>query len=431
MNDFVFLPSNKQIIMFIRYKLGFLLTIVSLVLSVFQTSFAAELEGMWTAEHPVLGGLFFRVKSDGSCTYFLEKGTETTIHKGTWEEIPSGLGLTFENGVYFSIGQLEPGVADLRMDMSSGHDVEPGVVVSQAGLVNSKSIGRMTVEARQEEEEEKRHGFFGAWEGELVSGKKIYFIINDDRTAGMTHSFTSPDASEEYQDIVGFWKKDGEKLQIIWNDGSFTLFETNGRRIEQTSFVAGDLLESAKGTTSRVLPIRTKDLPEEWHKEFKKDYVTRMPIIVLRKPALLKSFFRGEWVVGADPEKGEFRSIQLKRFGNAYTNRYGGVKGDWFPNADSVAIVWRNGVRERMSVVGNQFIVNSFNPDQPSSGRPAKIEPINAVDPDKMGYYVNRKSELLDPDRILKRFKKALGKDKKKKDDSETENDDADSESSE
>lgn len=387
--------------MFNRTRPGLLFTLFCLTLSVFQFSYA-ELEGMWRSEHPELGGVYFRIRSDGSCSYFLEKGTTTTIYKGNWVEIPTGLQLKFSNGVVFSTGEIEPGVADLRMDLSAGHEVNAGIVVSKAELVDTRAIGRMTINASDDEGEDERIGYFGAWEGELISGKKIYMMINEDRTAGITHSFTKPDLIEEYSHVVGYWKKDGENLQVVWNDGSFTTIETNGRRIEQTSFVAGSIFEEAKGFTSRILPILIKDLPQEWYDTFKSDYVTRMPLVVLRNLAQLKSFFRGEWVIG-DPAPGsEPKVIKLKRFGNAWTNRYGGVKGDWFPRSDSVSIFWRNGVKESLTSVGNQFMVNSFNPDQPVSGRPARIETANAIDPDKMGYYLNRKKELMDPSRFYK-----------------------------
>ena len=403
--------------MFHRIRPGLLFTILCLIL--FQSQVVhAELEGMWRAEHPELGGVFFRIKSDKSCSYFLEKGTETTIYKGTWSEIPTGLELTFENGVTMSVGELKPQILDVRMEFAPGHDVAAGVVVGQALLIESKAIGRMTVDPDKEEEEEDRTGYFGAWEGELLTGEKIYFLINEDRTAGLNYSFSNPDKAGVDAQLIGYWKKDAERLHIYWNDGGFTNLETNGRRIEQTSFKAGELLEDAKGYTCRVIPIREKELPEEWLKTFKKNYVERMPIVVMRQLSQIKSFFRGDWVIGETKDGEKPNVVELKRFSNAWTNRFGGVKGDWYPNSDSVTIVWRNGVKETVSPVGNQFTIMSFNPDQPLSGRPARIDVANPIDQDKIGYYVNRKSELLDPARFFKQLRSSVkNKDKDKKDD--------------
>jgi len=389
--------------MLICSKLRISFIVTSLLLSLGFT-LNAEMNGMWRFEHPELGGVYFRIKSDGSSTYFLEKGIDTAIHRGEWSEIPTGLEIKYNNGVVISAGELEPGVADVRAMMSPGHAVEGGETVSVANLVDDRAIGAMTVDEETADEEEDRVGYFGGWEGELISGEKFYFIINEDRTAGMSYSFSDKtDDFEGFTDVVGFWKKDGEKLHIYWNDGSFTSIETNGRRIEQTSFKAGDLLEEARGYTSRIIPFRTKDLPEDWYKEFRQDFVTRMPIIVLRQLSVVKKFFRGDWIVGDGKDsEGNPDVIKLKRFGNAWTNRYGGVKGDWYPGSDSVSIYWSNGVKEMLTAVGNQFLVNSFNPNQPVSGRPARIEVANPMDPDTMGYYLNRKRELLDPRRFFK-----------------------------
>lgn len=384
-----------------KLRIRFLVT--SLLLSLGFT-LNAEMDGMWRFEHPELGGIFFRIKSDGSSTYFLEKGIDTAIHRGEWSEIPTGLEINYDNGVVFNAGELEEGVADVRAVMSPGHEVAAGEAVCVAKLVDGRAIGAMTVDEKQTEDEEDRVGYFGGWEGELISGEKFYFVINEDRTAGMSYSFSGKtDEFDGFTDVVGFWKKDGEKLHIYWNEGSFTSIETNGRRIEQTSFKAGDLLEEARGYTCRIIPFRTKDLPEDWYKQFRGDFVTRMPIIVLRQLSVVKKFFRGDWVVGNDTgSDGKPEVIKLKRFGNAWTNRYGGIKGDWYPGSDSVSIYWNNGVKEMLTAVGNQFLVNSYNPNQPVSGRPARIEVANPVDPDTMGYYLNRKRELLDPRRYFK-----------------------------
>lgn len=376
----------------------------SLILSVIASSIVslhAEMEGMWRFEHPELGGVFFRIKSDNSTTYFLEKGIDTTIHEGRVQQIATGLELTFENEVKFSVGEIEPGIADVRAIMAPGHKVEPGEAVSLAKRVERQAVGALTVDPQATEEDEERSGYFGAWEGELISGEKFYLQINEDRTAGTTHSFSGmQDEFEDFTDVVGFWKKDGEKLQIYWNDGGMTNIETNGRRIEQTAYRAGDVLEEAKGYTSRILPIGKDDLPEAWATEFRTDYVTRMPIIVLRQTSVVKKFFRGTWLVGAAAS--EDSRIELKRFGRAWTNRYGRVSGTWYPGSDGASIYWENGVKETFSVVGNQFVVNSFNPNQPLSGRPARIDVVNPEDPDKMGYYLNRKRELLDPRRFFR-----------------------------
>ena len=401
--------------MFHSFRPGFLLTTFCLILLQSQIAHA-ELEGMWRAEHPELGGVFFRIKSDKSCSYFLEKGTETVIHKGTWAEIPTGLELTFENGVTLSVGELKADVLDARMDFSPGHDVDAGVLVGKAYLIESKAIGKMTVDPDKDEEEEERTGYFGAWEGELLTGEKIYFLINEDRTAGLTYSFSNPGDAGINDQVIGYWTKDAERLQIYWDDGGFTNLETNGRRIEQTSFKAGELLEDAKGYTCRIIPIREKELPEEWLKTYKANYVERMPIMVLRQLAHIKSFFRGDWEIGLTKDGQEPNVVELKRFSNAWTSRFGGVKGDWYPNSDSVTIVWRNGVKETISPVGNQFTIKSFNPDQPLSGRPARIDVANPVDQDKIGYYVNRKTELLDPARFFKKLQSDLKKQEKRKD---------------
>jgi len=389
--------------MLIRSKLREILLILPLITLLVATA-NAEMEGMWRCVHPELGGVYFRIKSDHSATYFLEKGIDTAIHKGSWTEIPTGLELNFENGVKFSVGQLEEGLADTRLLMSSGHAVSSEEVVCVAELVADKSIGAMTVDPEKEDQEEDRTGYYGAWEGELVSGEKFYIQINEDRTAGMSYSFSGKeDEYADFDDVVGFWKKDAEKLQIYWNDGGFTSIETNGRRIEQTSFKAGDLLEEARGYTCRIIPLRTKDLPEGWYSAFRKDFVSRMPIIVLRQLSVVKKFFRGTWVIGEGrAADGKPEVIELKRFGKAWTNRYGGIKGDWYPGSDMASIFWHNGVKENLNVVGNQFLVNSYNPNQPVSGRPARIQVANSTDPDTMGYYLNRKKELLDPRRYFK-----------------------------
>lgn len=353
----------------------------------------ASLEGMWTSQHTELGGVFFRIKSDGSCTYFLEEGTDTAIHKGTWNEIPTGIEMKFENGSIISAGEIEEGVADVRMDFSAAHDVTLGQVVSQGVLLPSKSIGRMTVNPDDQEEDEERIGYFGAWEGELLNGEKFYIFIDDDRTCGMSYSNSNP--SGGYDHVVGYWRKDGEKLQMYWNDGSFTIIETNGRRIEQTSFKVGELLEEAPGFSCSLLPIREKDLPEEWYDQHKEDYVARMPVIVLRHYSQMKSFFKAEWII--DDGSGVKETVRLRGFGNARTTRYGGIKGDWLPGSDSANIVWRNGVKETLRTVGNQFVLMSYNPNQPVSGRPTRISLADPSNPDKMGYYINRKTELLDP----------------------------------
>ena len=369
-------------------------------------SLQAEMEGMWRFDHPELGEVFFRIKSDQSATYFLGKGVDTTIQKGTVAEIPTGLELSFTNGVVFSVGQLEPSVADVRANMAPGHEVSPVEAVCVAQLVQKQAIGAMTIDPETTDEEEERTGYFGGWEGEMISGDKFYMQINEDRTAGMSYSFSGKiDDNYGFTDVVGFWKKDGEKLHIYWNDGGFTTIETSGRRIEQTAFKAGDVLEEARGFTCRIIPFRSKDLPEDWYGEFKSDFVTRMPIIVLRQLSVVKKFFRGTWLIGDNQsDSGEAEMIKLKRFGKAWTNRYGGVKGDWYPGSDIVRVYWRNGVKETLSVVGNQFVINSFNPNQPVSGRPAKIQVANPEDPDKMGYYLNRKRELLDPRRFFRGF---------------------------
>lgn len=365
----------------------------------------AEMEGMWRFDHSELGGVFFRIKSDRSATYFLEKGVDTTIHVGRVSEIATGLKLEFENGVVLSVGEIEPGVADIRAVMAPAHNVVPGEAVSLASLVESRAVGSLTVDPNATNDEDERSGYFGAWEGELISGEKFHLQINEDRTAGMSHSFSGKtDAFEGFTDVVGFWRKDGEKLQIYWNDGGFTNIETNGRRIEQTSFRAGDLLEEAKGYTSLIIPVGKDDLPEAWATEFRSDYVTRMPIIVLRQTSVVKKFFRGTWLVGTlEPHD----VIDLKRFGRAWTSRFGSLKGTWYPGSDGVSIYWNNGVKETFSVVGNQFVVNSFNPNQPLSGRPARIDVVNPEDPDTMGYYLNRKQELLDPRRFFRNMPSA------------------------
>ena len=390
-------------IMLICSIVRFRFFIVSLLLTAGFT-LHAEMEGMWRFEHPELGGVFFRIKSDGSSTYFLEEGVDTAIHGGMWSEIPTGLEIKYDNGVVLSAGEMEPGVADVRVVMSPGHMVAPGESVCVANLVDDRAIGSMTVDQEKSDDDEDRVGYFGGWEGELISGDKFYFVINEDRTAGMSYSFSDKeDDFEGFTDVVGFWKKDGEKLHIYWNDGSFTSIETNGRRIEQTSFSAGDLLEEARGYTCRIIPFRTQDLPTDWYKEFRGDFVTRMPIIVLRQLSVVKKFFRGDWYVGEGTgADGETSVIKLKRFGKAWTNRYGGVKGDWYPGSDSVSIYWHNGVKEMLTAVGNQFLINSYNPNQPVSGRPARIEVANPDNPDTMGYYLNRKRELLDPRRYFR-----------------------------
>ena len=189
---------------------------------------------------------------------------------------------------------------DVRATMAPGHEVASGEVVCVGKIVEGKAIGALTVDPEEKIEEEERSGYFGGWEGELLSGEKFYFQVNEDRTAGMSYSFSGKtDDFDGFTDVVGFWKKDGEKLQIYWNDGSFTSIETNGRRIEQTSFKAGDLLEEAKGYTCRIVPVGKDDLPLEWYKEFRSDYVTRMPIIVLRQLSVVKKFFRGTWIIGS------------------------------------------------------------------------------------------------------------------------------------
>jgi hypothetical protein len=362
----------------------------------------AALEGMWRTTHPELGGLFFRIKSDGTSTYFVEKGVQTPIIHGTWTEIPTGLELKFDDGAVFSVGELEPGLTDVRMTLAPGQPVAPGMIVSKGELIVADTIGRMTVDPKNENEDDNRLGYFGAWEGETLDGKKFYILINEDRTAGKTHSFSKTSEDSEYPQVIGFWRKDGEKLQVYWNDGSYTSIETNGRRIEQTTFVAGSLLEEAKGYTCRILPVRVKDLPEAWHERFRADFVARMPIIVLRQLSQIKSFFRGNWIVAGSSEGEPPQVIRLKRFGRASTNRFGGVRGDWYPGSDTATIIWRNGIREQVANVGNQFVVNTFVSSQPSTARPSRIELINPENTDKLGYYINRKRELLDPSRFFR-----------------------------
>jgi len=386
-------------LMTLQLKWNFILLIKLACLSaLFPLSVHADLNGMWECEHDELGGVFFRVKSDGTCTYFLEKGTDTAIHHGEWSEIPTGIEMVFDNGVRISAGELEEGVADVRLYMSGAHEGASEEVVAKATRISSRVIGRMTVNPDEEDEEEERIGYFGAWEGELLNGQKIYFHINEDRTAGMSHRYSGGSSSSDtdgFDQVVGYWRKDGEKLQMYWNDGSFTIIETIGRRVTQTTFEVGAILEEAQGYTCTLIPIREEDFPETWFDTFKKDYVTRMPIIVLRSAGQIKSFFKGKWNI--DDGSGEVRSMQIKMFGNARTDRFGGIKGDWAPASDSINIVWNNGVRETVKPVGNKFLLMSYNPNQPTSGRPVRISRLEPEDEDKMGYYINRKTELLDP----------------------------------
>jgi hypothetical protein len=366
----------------------------------------AGLEGMWKTEHPEMGSLYFRVKSDGSCSLFFSKGTQTPIFKGTWEESATGIEMKFEEGSHFSVGEMEPGLVDVRMTLSPDYGVKSGVIVAKGDLVSGDRIGSLIVDPKKKSEEDDRFGYFGAWEGILPSGQKVYWLIKEDRTAGMTYSITSP--SSEAEQVVGFWKKDGEKLQLYWNDGSYTSIETNGRRIEQTSFPSGALLDSAKGQTCRILPISVKELPEDWSKAFNSDHATRMPIIVLRQLSQARSFFRGKWIIGKMQEGSQADFIRLRRGGKAQTNRFGGVKGEWRTGSDTVSIVWNNGLRETISSVGNQFTLGSFQSNQPSTARPMKIELIAPEDSDKMGYYLNRKRELLDPSHVMRSMQDQL-----------------------
>jgi hypothetical protein len=356
----------------------------------------ASFEGMWRTEHPDLGGVFFRIKSDESCSYFLEAGTQTQINLGECVQEGDMVRLSFENGVVIEVMDSTNVSSEARIDSAGVGGSSMGFFDTTAVRVSNNAIGRLTVDEDDEDEEEDRSGFFGGWEGDMLDGEKFYLYINNDRTAGISRRLSDDNI---FKGTIGYWNKEGEKLLCYWNDGSFSFIELNGRRVEMTWFDEGSLLEEAKGYTYRILPVATRALPTDWYTEFRNNYSERMPIIVLRNLSQMKSFFRGSWQVGDGGEDGD--QIKLRRFGNAWTNRYGGVKGDWYPRSDRATIVWQNGVKETISTVANQFVVMSYNPNQPLSGRPARIQRVEPEKEEKLGYYVNRKRELLDPQRIL------------------------------
>ncbi len=377
----------KRLTCFLFSAFAFLISIVPV---------QANNVGMWLSVHNEIGDIFFRIKSDNTCSYFLGKGRETPIIKGTWEEIATGIELKFEDGMVISFGTINEELADARYTFPTDFEVSSNTAVMQAIKLNDRSIGRMTVDPNaSDDDDEDREGFFGAWEGELISGEKFYFYLQDNRTAAATVAFSEYDASEEHQNVIGFWRKDGSRMNIFWNDGSYTEIGLNGRRVEQTTIRSGELLETAKGFTSRLLPISVDDLPTEWKKNFDQDFIERVSFAVLRNPSQIRAFFHGQWNIGTTPYSED--TIKLRRFSNAWTSRYGGVKGKWRPDVDAAVIFWNNGVREIIRPVGNQFLVSSFNPDQPTTGRPARIDVVNPDDEDTLAYYINRKRELIDP----------------------------------
>lgn len=353
----------------------------------------ASPEGTWTFRNPELGDMYLIVKSDGTGSYFLAKGMETTIKKGTWTGGDDGFDLKFDNGVSGRLVLRSEDAGEISFDFAGAHDLAQASSVMAVSRVPTGKIGSLTVDPGavkpDEEEEEDKDSFTGFWEGELLSGEKFFMVVDANRTAGCTHSFSLTDQER----VLGYWRKDGPEMYIYWSDGSFTILKRVGRRVEQTTIPAGALLEDAKGFTCRMIAVSAKDIPEAWYSEFEKDYVGRASFLVFRSRNKVRDFFKGDWYVG--PDRREDSSIRLGRMSGARTERFGGVKGEWFLDQDAVVIRWKNGVTEWIRPIGRAFVVNSYNPGQPLQGRPARIQLVFPDKEEKIEKYFETKKRLM------------------------------------
>lgn len=87
--------------------------------------------------------------------------------------------------------------------------------------------------------------------------------------------------------------------------------------------------------------------------------------------------------------------IRLGWMKGAKTQRFGGVKGEWFLDQDAVVIRWKNGVTEWIRPIGRAFLVNSYNPGQPLQGRPARIQLVFPAEEEKIEKYFETKKRLM------------------------------------
>lgn len=354
----------------------------------------AAYEGTWTFEEPELGDMYLILKSDGTGSYFLAEGMETTIKKGTWTQVEEAVDLKFDNGVTGRLVLSGEDMGEITLDLADAHGLAQRgskMAVSRvpAGKIGSLTVDPGAVNTDEEEEEEDKDSFTGYWEGELLSGDKFFMVVDANRTAGCTHSFSLTDQER----VLGYWRKDGPEMYIYWSDGSFTILKRVGRRVEQTTIPAGALLEDAKGFSCRMIAVTQKDLPEAWYAEFDKDYVGRASFLVFRTRSQVKDFFKGEWYVG--PDRREDSMIRLGWMKGAKTQRFGGVKGEWFLDQDAVVIRWKNGVTEWIRPIGRAFLVNSYNPGQPLQGRPARIQLVFPAEEEKIEKYFETKKRLM------------------------------------
>jgi hypothetical protein len=350
----------------------------------------SDYHGAWKVQHPEAGQLYILIWEEGRASYFFTANPRVEVFQGEWELGEQGLKVAWANEGFthlaFSDGRMTAVFA-----AEDPFFVRSQRTVFEAQRVSQGEIGKWArpPDAPLSRAAEGLAGFFGNWSAERPDGSRFFIIVEEDRTAGS--SFRHVRGTTPPIVLRGSWRRIGTDLHIIWNDASYTILRPRGRGHEIVWFEPGVSLE---GEDRSIFPsIRVQvGLPQDWLQAYRGEQFLGVNVAVFRQRNTVSNFFRGFWDIALPDRQGDY--IQIRRFSNAQTNRFGNQRGEFRPQPDSLVITWQNGVREIIQAVGVSFVLTTYRPGQPLDGQPDRIVPLLPRDESKLVEYRQRKTGL-------------------------------------
>lgn len=349
----------------------------------------SDYEGTWKVEHPQAGLIYLIIWEEGRASYFFTANPRVEVFSGSWELSDSGMKINWQTGGYSQLRFVD-GDMDIVFAAQDPEHFEADRTVFPATRVPRGELGKW---ARPPGAPDRRSAeglstFFGNWSAERPDGSRFFIVVEEDRTAASTFRHRR---GEEPIIQRGVWRRIGSDLHITWNDGAYARIVPRSRGHDVIWFEPGVLLEGDDREVFNAIRVQV-GLPQDWLTAYREKRYLGVNVAVHRQRNQVSRFFRGFWDIAVAREEGSY--IEIRRFSNARTNRFGGVTGRFFPQPDSLTINWENGIREVIQPVGIDFVVTTFRPGQPLDGQPERVFPLIPREEGKLESYREDKRQL-------------------------------------